>query len=208
MEFCNLSVKEFCDKVAEKSPVPGGGAVGAVVASLAASLNQMVANLTIGKKKYEDYEGIMQDVLEQMNYLRDKLLDLVTEDVKAFNSVMESFKLPKEDPQRDDKIKKTLKKATEVPLELVRVSRDILKSSENTARFGNKNAVSDAYSAAELAFASASIGKYNVIINLKALDDEEYKRKIVDELNEAFNEAKVYYDRIKELIKENGFNTI
>ncbi len=73
MDFCTLSLKDFLKKVAEKSATPGGGAVGAVVAALAASLGSMVANLTIGKKGYEDVEGHMESCLEvfesESNYL-------------------------------------------------------------------------------------------------------------------------------------------
>lgn len=208
MNIRTLTILEFCNKVKEKTPVPGGGAVGAVVAALGGALNSMVANLTLGKKKYEEFEGLMQEVLENMELVVEKALRLAQADVEAFNSVMEAFKLPKEDETRDEKIQSALKKAIETPFQLIECSRDILKYSEIVARWGNKNAISDAFSAAELARAACKIGEYNVMINLKSVTDENYKNKILDEMYEVMNEAKVYYERIQELIKENGFTKI
>lgn len=208
MEVRKITVEELCNKVKEKTPVPGGGAVGAVAAALAGSLNSMVANLTFGKKKYEEYEGLMQEVLENMELVVEKSLKLAEEDVKAFDAVMAAYKLPKEEPNREEKIQEALKKAIETPFELIECARDILKYSEIVAKWGNKNAVSDAFSAAELARAACKIGEYNVMINLKSITDENYKNKILDEMYEVMHEAKVYYDRIQELVKENGFTKI
>lgn len=208
MDIKALTILEFCNKVKEKTPVPGGGAVGAVAAALGGALNSMVANLTLGKKKYEEFEGLMQEVLENMELVVEKSLRLAQADVEAFNSVMEAFKLPKEDETRDEKIQKALIKAIETPFQLIECSRDLLKYSEIVARWGNKNAVSDAFSAAELARAACKIGEYNVMINLKSVTDENYKNKILDEMYEVMNEAKVYYERIQELVKENGFTKI
>lgn len=208
MEVRKITVEELCNKVKEKTPVPGGGAVGAVAAALAGSLNSMVANLTFGKKKYEEFEGLMQEVLENMELVVEKSLKLAEEDVNAFDAVMAAYKLPKEEPNREEKIQEALKKAIETPFELIECARDILKYSEIVAKWGNKNAVSDAFSAAELARAACKIGEYNVMINLKSITDENYKNKILDEMYEVMHEAKVYYDRIQELVKENGFTKI
>jgi len=208
VEVRKITVEELCNKVKEKTPVPGGGAVGAVAAALAGSLNSMVANLTFGKKKYEEYEGLMQEVLENMELVVEKSLKLAEEDVKAFDAVMAAYKLPKEEPNREEKIQEALRKAIETPFDLVECARDILKYSEVVAKWGNKNAISDAFSAAELARAACKIGEYNVMINLKSITDEKYKNKILDEMYEVMHEAKVYYDRIQELVKENGFTKI
>ena len=51
----NKTLEEFSILAASKQPVPGGGGVIANVGALAASLGEMVTNLTIGKKKYMEY---------------------------------------------------------------------------------------------------------------------------------------------------------
>ncbi|ANQ54340.1 formiminotransferase-cyclodeaminase [Thermosipho affectus] len=205
MNVEKTTLKEFCDMVSDKSPVPGGGAVGAIVAAFSAALNQMVANLTIGKKKYAEYEESMEEVLEHMEYSRNKLQDIATKDMEAFNEVMKAIKIPKDNPERGKILQEALKKAADVPFELARETRNILKYSQITSKFGNKNAISDAYSSAELAYSSFRIAMYNVLINLSSIKDEDFVKEYKEELEDLKNEVDGLYKNIRELIKENGF---
>ena len=51
-----MSIRAFLEKLSSSDPAPGGGSVSALSGALAASLGNMVSNLTIGKKKYKDVE--------------------------------------------------------------------------------------------------------------------------------------------------------
>ena len=209
MEIREMKIKEFCDKVAEKTPTPGGGAVGAVVAGLSASLIEMVANLTIGKKKYQEWESEMERIVENMENIREKLMDIAKKDIEAFNEVIRAYKLPKstedEKKEREKKIQEALIKAADVPFELARIIRDVIKDAEVVTEFGNKNAVSDALSSAELCRAAFEIAKANVLINLKYIKDENKKDYYRTELEELENQIYGCWKRIKELIRENDW---
>ena len=61
------SIREFTELSASKLPVPGGGGVSALVGSLAASLAEMVTNLTAGKKKYAEYEEEIQRIIKNLS---------------------------------------------------------------------------------------------------------------------------------------------
>jgi len=189
------SLKNFCDLVASGNPTPGGGAVGAVVGALGASLVEMVANLTIGRKKYEEWEAEMERVVEKMEALREKMLALMNEDIVAFNQVMESYKLPnsteEEKKIRKEKLQEALKNAADVPFELCRLMANLADDIILVAKYGNKNLFSDAQSACELCRAAFNIGKINVNINLKSIEDESFKEKLLEELEEL--EAKLQY---------------
>ncbi len=185
----DLSLKEFCEELSSSSPAPGGGSTGALAASLASSLVSMVANLTIGKKKYKEHENEMKSVKEQSNNLTNSLLKLVDQDTIAFNKVMEAFKMPKstkeEKKLRSETIQKSMKGACEVPLEIAKYSVKIASVSNKVARHGNKNAVTDAGVAARLAEASYYAGVYNVKINLASIKDKEYvdqKNQVLEKL--------------------------
>ena len=69
----NQKITDFLEKTASGTPVPGGGSVSALSAALGASLAEMVANLTIGKKGYEAVETEMKDIAETLQNLRRKL---------------------------------------------------------------------------------------------------------------------------------------
>ncbi len=209
MSICEKSLKGFIDEVASKTPVPGGGAVGAVVGALAAALTEMVANLTLGKKKYQEWEGEMEKVIENMEKLREDLCTLAKRDIEAFDKVMDAMKLPKDTEdqkaKRSEEIQKALKGAADVPYELSRKVRDVIKFTEIVVEFGNKNAISDALSAAELCRASFEIAKANVLINLKSLKDEKNKKYYSEEIDEIEKQVYGSYKRIKEIIEKNGW---
>ena len=58
----DLTIKDFLAETASNAPVPGGGSISALNGAIATALTEMVANLTIGKKKYADVEGQMKTI--------------------------------------------------------------------------------------------------------------------------------------------------
>ena len=188
MKISDMTVKEFIDDVASKSPTPGGGAVGAAVAALGAALIQMVANLTIGKKGYEEYEAEMERIVAEADYRRKKILDSADDDIVAFNEVMKALKLPKSTPQekeeRKEKLQESLKKACEVPYELAREISKLCPLAESAMKFGNKNAYSDAESAVALLEAAFTCALENVEINLQSIKDEEFASSMREAVSE------------------------
>ena len=60
--LAELTLKAFIDKVISNDPVPGGGSVSALNGALAASLAAIVANLTLGRKKYVKVNDLMQEL--------------------------------------------------------------------------------------------------------------------------------------------------
>jgi formiminotetrahydrofolate cyclodeaminase len=60
MEFADLTVRDFADKLFSKDAVPGGGGAAALAGALGAALDGMVCNLTTGKKAYAAYETDIQ----------------------------------------------------------------------------------------------------------------------------------------------------
>ncbi|TYB80887.1 MAG: cyclodeaminase/cyclohydrolase family protein [Kosmotoga sp.] len=206
MDLCALSVKDFLKKVAEKSPTPGGGAVGGVVAALGAALGAMVSRLTIGKKGYEDVEGRMESALETMENEISYLSDLVNKDVQAFDQVMASLRMPKnteeEKATRTVKIQQALKTAIEVPFDLARRCKNIIVALEKVAKWGNLNAISDVECAAHLLRAVYYVARSNVEINMKSLKDKQYNEWIHEEMTHLENQINKSFERIIEVIEK------
>ncbi|MDQ6690429.1 MAG: cyclodeaminase/cyclohydrolase family protein, partial [Gemmatimonadota bacterium] len=169
------SVSGFVASVASSNPVPGGGSVAAHAGALAAALVQMVAGLTIGKKKYAAVDAEMKEAALKAVSLGNTLASLVKRDADAYSLVSEAYKLPKEPAdaaaRRTDAVTNALLKAAEVPLETARASVEVAKLALLVAEKGNTNAVTDAGVAALLAQAACKGAAYNVRVNVKALDD-------------------------------------
>ena len=169
------SVSGFLASVASSNPVPGGGSVAAHAGALAAALAQMVAGLTIGKKKYAGVEGEMKEAALKAVALGNTLSALVKRDAEAYSHVSEAYKLPKEPAdaaaRRSDAVTSALLKAAEIPLETARASVEVAQIAALVAEKGNTNAITDAGVAALLAEAACKGADYNVRVNVSALED-------------------------------------
>ena len=181
----DLTVAEFLEKTASGTPVPGGGSVAALGAALAASLTEMVANLTINKKGYEASETEMKRLAEEARHCRDRLVKDIDRDSDAYNEVMVAFKLPKntadEKKKRQEAIQNALKTAASVPLRVAGNAFRILKRAGKAVEGGNKNAVTDALVGAMMAKTAALSALYNVKINLASIEDKDFVRKLSKE---------------------------
>ena len=167
---------EFLDALAAGSASPGGGSAAAYSGALAAALVSMVAQLTIGKKKYADVEEQMRDIADQAEALRLELQTGVERDAKAFNAVMEAYQLPKATPEQQQArlaaIEDAMLTATRVPLRMAGHTVEVLELAGQVAELGNLNAITDAGTGAELALAAMRGAALNVRINLNSLQDQ------------------------------------
>jgi glutamate formiminotransferase/formiminotetrahydrofolate cyclodeaminase len=167
------TVADFVASVAAATPAPGGGAVVAHAGALAAALAQMVAALTVGRKKYAAVESEMQALVPRAASLGSRLAELAVADARAYGAVTEAYRLPKEPAEaaatRQQAIERALLGAAEVPLETARACAEVAELAGIVAQRGNTNAVSDAGVAALLAEAACRGAAYNVRINVAAL---------------------------------------
>jgi len=185
----NKTLEEFSFETASSEPVPGGGSIAAYSGALSAALSEMVANLTVGKKKYEDVEEEMKIIVGKAEMIRTNMLDNIEKDCEAFDKVMAGFKLPKtseeEKEYRKNKIQEGLITAAEVPLEIAKEAFEIMPLAEMAVEKGNKNAVTDGLVSAMLARTAVLSALLNVKINLNSIKDEDYvdkTRKVVESL--------------------------
>jgi glutamate formiminotransferase / formiminotetrahydrofolate cyclodeaminase len=167
----------FVGSVASPNPVPGGGSVAAHAGALAAALAQMVAGLTVGKKKYAAADAEMREIAVRAAALGNMLAALVARDADAYASVSAAYKLPAEgDVQQREKtarVDEALITAAEAPLETAQACAEVAELALAIAERGNTNAASDAGVAALLAEAGCVGASYNVRINVAALSDRQ-----------------------------------
>jgi len=198
----DMYLKEFLEKTASKEPVPGGGSVAALSSALSASLAAMVANLTIGKKNYEEVSDKMVKIAEELNLRRREFVQLIDKDANSFDSVLQAFKMPKgtdeEKKLRTEAIQDGMKYAAKVPLGVAIDTSKLFEYIEIVVKSGNKNAVTDGLVAAMMARTAIKSALYNVKINLSSIKDESF----VDEMKLQVEELENFADRReKEILK-------
>ncbi len=178
MEFYKQSCENFIEVLASDTPVPGGGGASALVGAVGIALGNMVANLTIGKKKYADVEGEMVELREKAYALQKELLLLMEKDAKAFEPLAMAYKLPKETKEekayKESVMEEALKEAASVPMEIMEKICEAIVLHKEFARKGSVLAISDAgvgVSCCRGALLGASL---NVFINTKSMKDRTY----------------------------------
>ena len=182
MKLADLSIKDFLSKTASGSAVPGGGSVAALSASLAASLSEMVANLTIGKKGYEPVKEEMAEIAKKASDYRNELIKDIDRDSDAYNDVLSAFKLPKSSEQeaakRKQAIQNAFKNASLVPLRVAQNAFRIIDLAEKVVKHGNKNAATDGVVGVMMARTAVLSALYNVKINLSSITDAAFVEKM------------------------------
>src|SRR5205823_1339737 len=142
-----LDLRRFCNETLSDSPAPGGGSVAALMGALGASLGGMVANLSAGKRGWDDKIKYFSDWAVKAQQLKDELLALVDEDTAAFNKVMDAFGLPKESAEeksaRSAAVEQATKYAAEIPLKVMEMASRSYELLSEMAEKGNPASISD-----------------------------------------------------------------
>lgn len=170
-------VGEWIDVLASKAPVPGGGGASALGGALGAALGQMVANLTVGKKRYADVEEKMQESLAGLQGLLQELLELADKDTQVFAPLAEAYAMPSGTEQqkaaKEQVMEERLLAASLVPMEMMEKSLEVLDILEFLGEKGSRMAISDVGVAVQFARAALTGAVMNVYINTKAMKNRE-----------------------------------
>ena len=189
MLLTNLNIKEFMGVLSSDAPTPGGGSAAALSGVAGVSLLQMVCNLTIGKKKYAEFDELNKNVLNDAKRHHDALLAAIDEDAKAYDQVSAAFGLPKETDEekaaRTAAIQDALKVATLSPFNILVHAKAALQLTHSIIGKSNPNAASD-LGVAAASLRTAAIGAwYNILINISSIKNEEF----VSDINAKGQEA-------------------
>jgi formiminotetrahydrofolate cyclodeaminase len=189
----DLSITEFLQQTASAEPLPGGGCTAALNAALAASLTEMVANLTIGRKEFQAVEEEMRKIAQAAADLREKMQNDIDRDAQAYREVLAAFKLPKttdgDKKQRSEAIQQAFKNAATVPLGVARDAVNIMNLAARAITNGNPNAVTDGAVAVLAARTAAIAAAYNVKINLSAIKDRAFAVELTREIEDLEHQA-------------------
>src|SRR5438128_1348851 len=200
-----MDVREFCNETLSDSPAPGGGSVAALMGALGASLGGMVANLSAGKRGWDDKLEYFSDWAVKAQQLKDELLSLVDEDTTAFNKVMDAFGLPRESADektaRAAAIEEATKHAAEVPFKVMETASKSYALLAEMAERGNPASVSDVGVGALATRACIEGAALNVRINLGQLKDERFKTSLHEKRRKISADSEAQFKNIKQVVE-------
>src|SRR5881227_1765876 len=199
-----MNLREFCNETLSDSPAPGGGSVAALMGALGASLGGMVANLSAGKRGWDDKLEYFSNWAVTAQQLKDELLALVDEDTAAFTEVMDAFALPKESAEekaaRAAAIAKATKYAAEVPLKVMETAYKSYELLSEMADKGNPASISDVGVGALATQACTEGAALNVRINLGQLKDEKFKAALLEKVRKIRADSERKFKKISQVV--------
>jgi glutamate formiminotransferase/formiminotetrahydrofolate cyclodeaminase len=200
-----MNLREFCDETLSDSPAPGGGSVAALMGALGASLGGMVANLSAGKRGWDDKLEYFSEWAVKAQTLKDELLFLVDEDTNAFSKVMDAFGLPKgsdeEKKARAAAIESATKYAAEIPLKVMEAASKSYELLAEMAEKGNPASVSDVGVGALATRACVEGAALNVRINLGQLKDEKVKADLSKRVERLRADSESNFKKIDQIVQ-------
>lgn len=200
-----MNLREFCNETLSDSPAPGGGSVAALMGAVGVSLGGMVANLSAGKRGWEERLGYFSDRAVQAQQLKDELLFLVDEDTAAFNKVMDAFGLPKETAEdkaaRSAAIQHANKYAAEVPLRVMETAAKAYRLLADLAANGNPASISDVGVGLLALRACIEGAAMNVKINLSGLKDEALRSSLDAKVREVRAQSNEQFEKSTQIVE-------
>ena len=199
---------EFLEALSSKEPVPGGGGASAAVGAFAGALGMMVANLTIGKKRYADVEEEIKASLIKLKGLQEELVRLTDADAKAFEPLSKAYGLPRETKEQQEKkeavMEEALYEASVVPMEIMETIRKVMEELEVLGEKGSRIAVSDVGVGILFAQAALEGASLNIFINTKLMKNRERAREMNSKAEAMIQEGsrqkeKIYQDVLEKI---------
>ena len=193
MKLIDMQVKDYLDLLKSDAPAPGGGSVSALAGAQGVGLFMMVADLTLGKEKYADYQEICTEAKEKGMALYTELVESIDKDTDAFNLIADAFKMPKETDEEKAARRKAIADgtlvATQVPFRTMQLGYEGLMLAKTMIGKSNPNAASD-LGVAILNLTACIKGAWlNVLINLPGVKDEEKAAYYAAEGKKMYDEA-------------------
>ncbi len=194
------SVNEYIALLSSDAPAPGGGSAAALCGAQGAGLCAMAAALTLGKKKYAEFEQHCLSVYQKADALSRRMVELMNQDAAAYDKFSAAYKLPKETDEEKTARKAAIAKAsldaTLVPLDMMKAALDALELTKSLVNRSNPNLATDV-GAAALNLKSCARGAWlNILINLPSISEKAEAERIRREGESLLNDCEALSDEI------------
>jgi formiminotetrahydrofolate cyclodeaminase len=182
MALADTPLRDLLAAFSSPDPTPGGGSASALASAVGASLLMMVAGLPKTRTGSDAERADLTAAAAALDAIRARLTAAIDADASAYDQVVAAYKLPKGTPDeqasRKAAIQQALRAATEVPLEVMRLSAAAIDHAKTIAANGHRAAASDVGVAAALLGAGLRGAALNIEINAGSVSDPAYVERV------------------------------
>ncbi|MGJ0386492.1 cyclodeaminase/cyclohydrolase family protein [Paenarthrobacter nicotinovorans] len=199
------TINDYLSRLASRQPTPGGGAAAALHAAQGAALVAMVARYTTGAK-FEQHAALVARITSAADHLVVEALRLADADEHAFQTVIDSYKLPSDTDElksaRSAAIQDALVQAAQTPAQLIRVAGEVVSLATDLLDAANPNVISDVAAAADAARAAATTARVNIDINVVAIKDSAARSRLAGQTDGLEDEVVLAADSLVKRVRE------
>lgn len=197
-------LNQFIDNLAEATPTPGGGGAAGLAGGVASALAQMVASLTLTRRKYAEHHAEIQELLIKAGQLRSALLQSIEDDAHVYKRVITvlSYQTDKNDQSVTQAIEDALIGAAQVPLTVIQLCGEAVTIAERLVEIGLDHAAADAAAAIFLAQAAARISLLNIKANMREVNDAKLKTSWINKGTRIYKQIKETAERVETKLSE------
>jgi formiminotetrahydrofolate cyclodeaminase len=178
MGLAEQPLRDLLAAFSSPAPTPGGGSASALASAIGASLLMMVAGLPKTRTGGDHERTALSAAAAALDGIRARLADAIDADASAYDRVVAAYKLPKTSPgeqaARKTAIQQALRAATDVPLDVMRLSAAAIDHAKTIAANGHRAAASDAGVATALLRAGLRGAALNIDTNAGSVSDQAY----------------------------------
>ncbi|GEM_PF-4386798 len=201
----NDTMDTILGKIASPDNAYGGGGVSALAGSFGTSLARMVCHLQ-ERKAEPALQAAYAEILDQLNSLEKRLLDLFEEDARSFEPLQAMYKVkPQTEEEKREKAARMavlLEQAARTPLEIMETGCAALRLLDRLADICPKLLISDIGIAVSLCHTCVKGAEYNVAINAGMIKDPDRAAPLFAQRDRLRREADVLSDAMMKKVED------
>jgi formiminotetrahydrofolate cyclodeaminase len=191
------SLETYLTALASAEPAPGGGSAAAVAGALGAALVAMVCRVTAAR---DPGAASLAGRADEIDAVRRRLTTLAADDARAYAAVIAARRAPA--PERAEAVQASLRRATEVPVELGDATADILAVCADVAASARASTLGDLHVAGLLAHASLRAAVATARVNLAGITDAEVAGEIARRVDSLGAESELALRHLEAVLAE------
>jgi len=201
-DLLNENLQTFLDRLADRTPTPGGGGATALNGAIACAQARMVVAYSINPKTDPSAREALEDAAGQLKRCDQMLRQLISEDAVAYENMAAVRKAARQDDRQTGDFTAAVLAAITVPMEMAAVASTALKVMDDVKSLASRYLLSDLGVAAALAHATARAARYSVRVNVREINDVQQREEHINQVNSMVEHCAAHCASIEEYVSD------
>jgi len=180
-----VTLEGFLDRLAARTPTPGGGALTGWVGAMGCALGRMVAAYSIKEGMDAEARAVVESAAARLHRCDMIFRALAFRDEQAYQSMTDARRNLRTRPEgaaAKSDYEEAVREATLIPLEMAALAVEGLATLDESKAAANVHLLSDLAIAADLLEATVRTAGHTLRVNVPQLSESAQRQKLTDDL--------------------------